>query len=108
MAQLSEHSDITPHEVVVSCTRFGLFRASMVRVDDQHLFLKSDLTRLCLSEKAEIVMTHHDEGKEWTEKFFVKVLETGPSGSLVEIQDMAPHQQRAVETHAVLINQTQY
>ncbi len=108
MAQLSEHSDITPHEVVVSCARFGLFRASMVRVDDQHLFLKSDLTRLCLSEKAEIVMTHHEDGQEWTEKLFVKVLETGPSGSLVEIQEIASHQGRTVESHAVLFNQTQH
>ena len=108
MAQLSEHSDITPYEVVVSCARFGLFRASMIRVDDQHLFLKSDLTRLCLSEKAEIIMTHHEEGQEWTEKLFVKVLETGPSGSLVEIIDMASHQGRAFESHAVLFNQTQH
>ena len=51
MAQLSEYSDIKPHEVVVFCARFGLFRAFMVSLDDQHLFLKSDLTRLCLSER---------------------------------------------------------
>jgi hypothetical protein len=108
MAQLSEHSDITPHEVVVSCARFGLFRAFMVRLDDQHLFLKSDLTRLCLSEKAEIVMTHHEEGQQWTEKLFVKVLETGPSGSLVEIQEIASHKERTIESHAVLFNQTQH
>ncbi len=108
MAQLSEHSDITPHEVVVSCARFGLFRASMVRVDDDHLFLKSDLTRLCLSEKAEILMTHHEEGQQWTEKLFVKVLETGPSGSLVEIQEIASHKERTIESHAVLFNQTQH
>jgi hypothetical protein len=108
MAQLSEHSDITPHEVVVSCARFGLFRAFMVRLDDQHLFLKSDLTRLCLSEKAEILMTHQDEGQEWTEKLFVKVLETGSSGSLVEIIDMASHQGSAIESHAFLFNQTQH
>ena len=108
MAQLSEHSDITPHEVVVSCARFGLFRASMVRVDDQHLFLKSDLTRLCLSEKAEILTTHQDEGQEWTEKLFVKVLETGPSGSLVEIIEMASHKGRAIEGHVFTFNQTQH
>jgi hypothetical protein len=108
MAQLSEHSDITLPEVVVSCARFGLFRAFMVRLDDQHLFLKSDLTRLCLSEKAEILMTHHDEGQEWNEKLFVKVLETGPSGSLVEIIEMASHKVRAIESHTFTFNQTQH
>jgi hypothetical protein len=80
----------------------------MVRLDDQHLFLKSDLTRLCLSEKVEILMTHQDEGQEWTEKLFVKVLETGPSGSLVEIIEMASHQERDIEGHAFSFNQTQH
>jgi hypothetical protein len=63
---------------------------------------------LCLSEKAEILTTHQDEGQEWTEKLFVKVLETGPSGSLVEIIKMASHQGSAIESHAFLFNQTQH
>ena len=53
-------------------------------------------------------MTHYDEGQEWTEKLFVKVLETGSSGSLVEIIDMASHQGRAIESHAFSFNQTQH
>jgi hypothetical protein len=53
-------------------------------------------------------MTHQDEGQEWTEKLFVKVLETGPSGSLVEILEMASHQGRAIESHTFLFNQTQH
>ena len=108
MAQLSDHSDITQHEVVVSCARFGLFRAGMIRVDQHHLFLKSDLTRLCLSEQVEIVITHQSEEQEWTEKLYVKVIETGAAGSLVEIQEISSQRGANVGSDLSLYNHTQH